>query len=104
MGYKKRRHGDAYLKHYVLHCIDGDDDVLTVCVNTVLNDRMGYVESGSILELIRFAPTSGMSSPTNVAVLVSNFNLLGTTISAVRMFIPWEALWQRNYQIVLSML
>lgn len=32
--------------------------VLTVCVNTLLNDCMGYVESGSVWELIWFVPQS----------------------------------------------
>ena len=36
-------HGDSFV---TVHCIDGDDDVLTVYMNTVLNGGMSYAESG----------------------------------------------------------
>jgi hypothetical protein len=56
--------------------LDGDEEILTLKVDTSLNQSMSLVEKGSVLHLTAFVPMCfPCSDPTdlNVIILVSNF-------------------------------
>jgi hypothetical protein len=64
------------IKQFTMAVIDGDEELLTLKVDTSLNQSMGLVEKGSVLRLTVFVPIYfRYSDPTdlNVVILLSNF-------------------------------
>jgi hypothetical protein len=63
-------------KQYTLHVADQDDNILTVKIATQLNNRMGALKIGSVIEILKFTRVflprvSGC--PESMAILVTNF-------------------------------
>jgi hypothetical protein len=63
-------------KQYTLHVADQDTNILTVEIATQLNNCMGALKIGSVIEILKFSRgflprVSGC--PESMAILVTNF-------------------------------
>jgi hypothetical protein len=74
---KKYYNGQCYKVH-TLNVVDGDDKMVVVKVNTVLNDSVGLIQSGGVVQLTDYAPLyfhyKNYQQINNV-VLLNNFSI-----------------------------
>ena len=79
---KKERRGERNRSfvQFTFHAIDGNDDIVTLKLNTSLNASASLITRGSVIKIMAFSPIYFcFDNPEDrrVVILVSNFDVLG---------------------------